>query len=153
MNIDFVNEKYRFNARSYAIIYNTDKTKVLLFKVGDDRDFYMLPGGRIEHFESSKDAIKREIKEELGWLLEYDFCCIQENFLEAKGKKITQYNFCYKTTYNGQISNEPIKCLDNEYQTFKWVSLKELDNYKILPKSNKDLILEDTNLFHIIERT
>ena len=153
MNIDFVNEKYRFNARSSAIIYNTDKTKVLLFKVGDDRDFYMLPGGRIEHFESSKDAIKREIKEELGWLLEYDFCCIQENFLEAKGKKITQYNFCYKTTYNGQISSEPIKCLDNEYQTFKWVSLKELDNYKILPKSNKDLILEDTNLFHIIERT
>ena len=153
MNIDFVNEKYRFNARSSAIIYNTDKTKVLLFNVGDDRDFYMLPGSRIMHFENSKDAIKREIKEELGWLLEYDFCCIQENFLEAKGKKITQYNFCYKTTYNGQISNEPIKCLDNEYQTFKWVSLKELDNYKILPKSNKDLILEDTNLFHIIERT
>ena len=153
MNIDFVNEKYRFNARSSAIIYNTDKTKVLLFKVGDDRDFYMLPGGRIEHFESSKDAIKREIKEELGWLLEYDFCCIQENFLEAKGKKITQYNFCYKTTYNGQISSEPIKCHDNEYQSFKLVSLKELDNYKILPKSNKDLILENTNLFHIIERT
>ena len=54
MNIDFVNEKYRFNARSSAIIYNTDKTKVLLFNVGDDRDFYMLPGGRIMHFENSK---------------------------------------------------------------------------------------------------
>ena len=133
MNIDFVNEKYRFNARSSAIIYNTDKTKVLLFNVGDDRDFYMLPGGRIMHFENSKDAIKRKIKEELGWLLEY--------------------NFCYKATYDGKISNEPIKCHDNEYQSFKWVSLKELDNYKILPKSNKDLILENTNLFHIIERT
>lgn len=83
MNIDFVNEKHRFNARSSAIIYNTDKTKVLLFNVGDNRDFYMLPGGRIMHFENSKDAIKREIKEELGWLLEYDFCCIQENFLET----------------------------------------------------------------------
>lgn len=153
MNIDFVNEKYRFNARSSAIICNTDKTKVLLFNVGDDRDFYMLPGGRIMHFENSKDAIKREIKEELGWLLEYDFCCIQENFLETKGKKITQYNFCYKAIYDGKISNEPIKCHDNEYQSFKWVSLKELDNYKILPKSNKDLILENTNLFHMIERT
>ena len=152
MNIDFVNENYRFNARSSAIIYNRDKTMVLLFSVGDDRDFYMLPGGRINHFENSKDAIIREIKEELGWLLEYDFCCIQENFLETKGKKITQYNFCYKTTYNGEISNKLIKCHDNEYQSFKWVSLKELDNYKILPKSNKDLILENTNLFHIIER-
>lgn len=153
MNIDFVKDSYRFNARSSAIIYNKGKTKVLLFKVGDDRDFYMLPGGRIKHFESSKEAVIREIKEELGWLLEYDFFCIQENFLEAKGMKITQYNFCYKAIYDGKISNEPIKCHDNEYQSFKWVSLKELDNYKILPKSNKDLILENTNPFHIIERT
>lgn len=153
MNIDFIKDNYRFNARSSAIIYNKDKTKVLLFKVGDDRDFYMLPGGRIEHFESSKEAVMREIKEELGWLLKYNFCCIQENFLEAKGMKITQYNFCYKAIYDGKISNEPIKCHDNEYQSFKWVSLKELDNYKILPESNKDLILESNNLFHIIERT
>ena len=58
-----------------------------------------------------------------------------------------------KTVNDGKISNEPIKCHDNEYQSFKWVSLKELDNYKILPKSNKDLILENINLFHIIERT
>ena len=134
MNIDFVNEKYRFNARSSAIIYNTDKTKVLLFNVGDDRDFYMLPGGRIMHFENSKDAIKREIKEEFG----IDVKIIKK---------------MYKAIYDGKISNEPIKCHDNEYQSFKWVSLKELDNYKILPKSNKDLILENINLFHIIERT
>ena len=153
MNIDFIKDNYRFNARSSAVIYNKDKTKVLLFKVGDDRDFYMLPGGRIEHFESSKEAIIREIKEELGWLLEYDFCCIQENFLETKGMKITQYNFCYKAIYDGKISNEPIKCLDNEYQTFKWVAVQELNNYKILPESNKDLILENNNSFHIIERT
>ena len=153
MNIDFIKDNYRFNARSSAVIYNKDKTKVLLFKVGDDRDFYMLPGGRIEQFESSKEAIIREIKEELGWLLEYDFCCIQENFLETKGMKITQYNFCYKAIYDGKISNEPIKCLDNEYQTFKWVAVQELNNYKILPESNKDLILENNNSFHIIERT
>lgn len=153
MNIDFIKDNYRFNARSSAVIYNKDKTKVLLFKVGDDRDFYMLPGGRIKHFESSKEAVIREIKEELGWLLEYDFCCIQENFLETKDMKITQYNFCYKAIYDGKISNKSIKCHDNEYQSFKWLSLKELDNYKILPKSNKDLILESNNLFHIIERT
>ena len=66
MNIDFVDDNYRFNARSSAIIYNRDKTMVLLFSVGDDRDFYMLPGGRINYFENSKDAIIREIKEELG---------------------------------------------------------------------------------------
>lgn len=65
MNLDFTKENYRFNARVSAIIYNKDKTKVLLFKINDGRDFYMLPGGRIELNEDSKTAISREINEEL----------------------------------------------------------------------------------------
>ena len=48
MNIDFIDNKYRFNARSCAIIYNKDKTKVLLFKADETRDFYMLPGGKVK---------------------------------------------------------------------------------------------------------
>ena len=115
MNIDFVSDDYRFNARCSAIIYNKDKSKVLLFKVGDDRDFYMLPGGRIEHFEDSKTAIIREMQEELGWNLNYDFCAIQENFLETKSQKITQYCFCYKAIYNEEITKEIFACLDNDY--------------------------------------
>ena len=43
------------------IIYNKDKTKILVFKIEDGRDYYMLPGGRIEFNESSIDSIKREI--------------------------------------------------------------------------------------------
>ena len=48
MNIDFKKNNYEFNARVSAIIYNKDKTKVLLFKVEDGRDYFLLPGGRIE---------------------------------------------------------------------------------------------------------
>lgn len=152
MNIDFASDDYRFNARCSAIIYNKDKSKVLLFKVGDDRDFYMLPGGRIEHFEDSKTAIIREIQEELGWTLDYDFCCIQENFVESKHKKITQYCFCYKAIYDGEAISESIPCHDNISQSFYWISLKDLDNYKISPMSNKDLILEHNKNIHIVER-
>ena len=66
MNLDFEIDNVRFNARASAIIYNKDKTKVLLFKIVD-RDYFMLPGGRIEIYEDSLNAIKREIKEiEIG---------------------------------------------------------------------------------------
>ena len=54
MNLDFEKDNYRFNARASVIIFNTDKTKILLFKVEDGRDYYLLPGGRIEIFEDSK---------------------------------------------------------------------------------------------------
>ena len=93
--------KYRinnnsFHSRSSAIIYNKDKTKVLLFKVDDGRDFYLLPGGRIEFNEDSLSAIKREIKEEIGYDLEYKLCGIEENFLKRAEENIMQYQLCYK---------------------------------------------------------
>ena len=47
------------------IIYNKDKSKILLFN-SEGRDFYMLPGGKIQELETSQEAIKREIKEETG---------------------------------------------------------------------------------------
>ena len=53
MNIDFLKDNNRFNARVSAIIYNSEKNKVLLFKVDDGRNFYLLPGGRIEYYEDS----------------------------------------------------------------------------------------------------
>lgn len=47
MNLDFEIDNIRFNARVSAIIYNKDKTKVLLFKIVD-RDYFMILGGIIE---------------------------------------------------------------------------------------------------------
>ena len=63
MNIEFEKDNNKFSARTSAIIYNSDKTKVLLFKVEDGRDYFLLPGGRVEFNEDSKTAINREIKE------------------------------------------------------------------------------------------
>lgn len=153
MDLDFSNENNRFNARVAAIIYNNDKTKVLLFKVDDGRDFYMLPGGRIEFNEDSNQAIKREIKEELGWDLDYKLCSIQENFINVNGVNIMQYCFCYKGIYCGDTNNKPFNCLDNKDQLFKWVEIKDIDNYKILPLSIKHLIIsKNACIEHIIEK-
>lgn len=152
MDIDFTKENYRFNARVSAIIYSKDRKKVLLFKVNDDRDFYMLPGGRIELYEDSQTAIKREIKEELGYNLEFRLCSIQENFLEIDNIKSTQYCFCYKSTYNEKIDTEKFPCLDNENIYFYWIDIDKLNNYKILPNSSYNLIISNSDsLGHITE--
>ncbi len=152
MNIDFENGNYRFNARVSAIIYNANKNKVLLFKINDGRDFYMLPGGRIEFYEDSKTAIGREVKEELGYNLNFKLCSIQENFAEVKNKKITQYCFCYKAIYNGNINEKEFVCKDNDNQFFYWIDINKLSNYKIFPQSTYELINETNNIKHIIEK-
>ena len=42
MNIDFQKDNYRFNARSLAIILNACKSKILLFKVENGRNYFLL---------------------------------------------------------------------------------------------------------------
>lgn len=146
MDLDIVldNDK-RFIARCAAVIYNEDKTKVLMFSF---KNYYMLPGGRIEFNETSLDAIKREIKEETSYDLKFTFLGVQENFLSKDNKNIMQYVFLYEATYNGDTSSFVSK--DNESQTFTFIDLNKLDEYNIVPRSNIDIIKK--NKFHTVER-
>ncbi len=153
MNIDFKKNNYEFNARVSAIIYNKDKTKVLLFKVEDGRDYFLLPGGRIELYEDSKSAIAREIKEELNFELNYELCSVQENFVSKENKAIMQYCFCYKALYNGTIEKNIFKCLDNSGQSFYWIDLNKINEYTIYPLSSKNLITNNNcAIQHIVEK-
>lgn len=153
MNLKFsFNEKQSFHARASAIIYNKDKSKILLFTINDGRNYYMLPGGRIEFFESSINAIKREILEETGFNIDFKLISIQENFVEKNDEKVMQYAFCYSGIYDGDIV-ETFVCKDNNNQTFKWIDLSEINNTKIVPISSYELINKDDNLIkHIIEK-
>ena len=151
MNLDYKIDNNRFNARVSAIIYNKDKTQILLFKMRD-RDFYMLPGGRIEMNEDSLSAIKREISEELDFDLKFTLCSIQENFLKLENINIMQYCFCYKAIYDGKINDEKFVCKDNNSQVFEWIDLNDLSNIIIKPSSTSKLIKDDRNdIKHIIE--
>ena len=149
MDIDITKNNKRFNTRASAIIYNKDKTKILLFKI-KGRDFYMLPGGRINYFEDSLSAIKREINEELGFNLDFKFCSVQEVFLRKDDKQIMQYCFCYKGVYEKDIKEEIINSLDEKNQYFCWSDIDKLNDYNIVPKSNLELI--DKDITHLIDK-
>lgn len=146
MDLDIIldNDK-RFIARCAAVIYNKDKTKVLMFSF---KDYYMLPGGRIEFNETSLDAIKREIKEETGYDLKFTFQGVQENFLRKDDKDIMQYVFLYESIYDGDTSSFASK--DNESQTFTFIDINKLDEYNIVPHSNVDII--KNHKVHTVEK-
>lgn len=151
MNVDFVKDDYRFNARASAIILNEKKDKILLFKVEDGRDYFLLPGGRIELYEDSLTAIKREVMEELGYDIDFTLCSIQENFVIKEDVKIMQYSFCYKGIYKGIINTDRFVCKDNDNQYFYWVDIDQLNSYKVYPESTTKLIKSE-KLEHIIEK-
>ena len=150
MNIDFIREKFRFHARTSAVIYNKDLTKVLLFNV-EGRQIHLLPGGRIEELEESIDTIKREIKEEIGWdNITYSFLALSEEFVEDKGYQNHQLNIIYKGIYNGEIKETKFKGLEGGWINFEWVDIQDIKNYKIFPNGIDDLISGTNQSNHLI---
>ena len=150
MNIDFKRDDFRFNARTSAVIYNSDQSKVLLFNV-EGRDFYMLPGGRIEELEESIDAVKREVKEEIGWdNIDYSFLALSEEFVDSKGFNNHQLNIIYKGIYKEDIKEIRFKGLEGDWCNFEWIDVKDINNYVIFPDGIKNVINGNNTSNHFI---
>ena len=128
-----------FLLRTSAIIYDSSKTKILLFHPLKRR-VYMLPGGKVEQLEQTKDAIEREIYEELGWKLEFEFAGISEEFFLDMNEKTQFINVIYKATYSEEIKEKSFYGKEGDWVTFNWVNLNELDGLKQKNKG-QDLII------------
>ena len=138
-----------FLLRTSAIIYDGSKTKVLLFHPLK-RNVYMLPGGKVSQLEQTKDAIEREIFEELGWKLEFEFVGISEEFLLDMEEKTQFINVIYKATYNKEIKEKTFYGKEGDWATFNWFDLNELDNIPLYPKEIKEIALEKIN--HVVNK-
>jgi 8-oxo-dGTP pyrophosphatase MutT (NUDIX family) len=147
MNLDFRKEKYRFQVRTSALIFNNSKDKILLFNV-EDKDYYLLPGGRVEEKENSLEAIKREIKEELNWKIDnFEFLSLSE---ELVGKN-HQINIIYKVAIDKDIDIESFKGIEGEWINFKWINISDINKYTIYPSSIKEIVKNTNKKYHSIE--
>ena len=151
MNIDYIKENYRFMLRTSAVIFNKEKNKILIFQT-EGKNYYLLPGGRVEQKESSNEAIKREIREELGWNLDFEFLAFSEEFIDYNNQNIQRINVIYKATYNDETNLNIFKGLEGDWINFKWINIKELNDYNIYPKNIKSIITNPNKIYHFIEK-
>lgn len=152
-DIKYENKKFKFAYRVSAIIYNSDKTRILLFS-GNDSNFYMLPGGKVKELEESCEAIKREIKEETGFEnLDFELTGISEEIIKNDKDNIQQITFTYETVYNKKIENEEFKSIESDWINFKWVKIDDLSKYKIHPSCVENMLDKDNikKITHIVE--
>ena len=147
MDIKFEKDDYKFNVRSSCIMKDKKHEKVLLtyMRAIKDHNAFLLPGGRLEMLENSEEAILREIKEEVGLNLDYKLVSIEENIV--KDTKFHMIEFVFYT----EIDNfEMLTNLDDGWDKFEIVEIKDIDNYDIRPKSVKNLIKENSynDIYH-----
>ena len=133
--LQFDVDNNRFNFRVAAVVIHSNH--VLLHRVLTD-DFWALPGGRVEFFETSDDAVLRELEEELGlkasivrhlWHV--------ENFFDYGGRKFHEVGNYFLTCFDREpeIKSElDFKGIENDIDLiFRWVPIVALDRYVLKP--------------------
>jgi 8-oxo-dGTP pyrophosphatase MutT (NUDIX family) len=114
-------------------------------------DFWFLPGGRIKTGESSTDAMRRELEEELGtgFAVE-DLMIVAENFFTLDGDDFHEFCFLYRVTWNGHPGSEASA---PEGEEFRWVTVSELEKVNLKPVFLKRYLTEGpSGLVHVVHR-
>lgn len=130
-----------------AIIINKNNEICLIKRNKKDCETYwVLPGGGIEDNETIEQALLREIKEELGFVLDASAC---KQVLIDKSDKGKSYifecsNILDKTKPTGEeflIKDNP----DNQYK-IEHISLEDICSINIVPENIKLFILANYNV-------
>ena len=140
-DINFKIDDIIFNCRAVAIIIYDDK---ILFQKRKQDEFWALPGGKIRVGETTKEAITRELKEELG-LVNFnvsDVVTVSEYFFEFGKDKYHQFIFGHKVSVLDSewiFKDETFTGIEEqENLLFKWFELNELETEPIKPDFVKE---------------
>ena len=111
---------------------------VLLHREAKD-DFWVMPGGRPRLYESSRDALIREMDEEISTHVEVlRLLWVVENFFEYFGKRLHEIAFYYQMSlpedspyravgvdFTGQEGDETL--------LFHWFRIDEIERVRVYP--------------------
>ena len=108
--------------------------KVLLCRAKGGKSTY-LPGGHIEFGETGREALVREVKEELGIASSAGaFLGVVENAFLQHGKPHAEINLVYEM----KIDDADVKSQE-DWIEFEWCDLGQLDAAKLLPEIFRSL--------------
>lgn len=153
MDLTLRTELGLFNHRVAAVIVHNNK---LLAQKNVKTNEYYLPGGRINYGESSEEAIKREIREELGvTVIDYSSLWINECFFVDSGTRFHEVGIYYLVNLeNTEFNNyEPVFELTegSRVNTYEWLDIDSLESIALYPLFVKTEIKNpDKTLKHII---
>ena len=114
----------------------------LLLCHGKKATLTYLPGGHIEFRETARQALVREIKEEMGRDAEagrFLGCC--EHAFVQKGKPHAEINLVFELHIPGLDPNAPVTAAE-EWIGFRWQPLDKLDRACLEPAPWRALIAE-----------
>ena len=109
--------------------------KILLCRAKGGKSTY-LPGGHIEFGETGREALVREVKEELGTdSTAGEFLGVVENSFDQHGKRHCEINLVYRLDLASDAAES-----QEDWISFEWCTLAELPKANLLPREMGDLL-------------
>ena len=111
-----------------------------------------MPGGRVQMGESSIEAIKRELLEEMN-VTPKNITLIQvcQNFFEWMGSYQQELLFVYNIELDEDCepsTKDNFKCADASDKVFKWHDFASVKNLNCLPTCIYDLVKQYNSKIH-----
>ena len=106
------------------------------------KNYYYLPGGHVEFFESTQEALQREWQEELNCYCEVGTLldCFEERFIDASQQRHHEYTFLYRVDCVALQPKIEVKSNETHVQ-FEWMPIKHLHKHPLLPKSMQTFLI------------
>ena len=128
--------------------YNDKIVLIHRIKTKDDgtvRDYYVTPGGKIEENESHKEALRREIKEELGIEIEIKDLCLELDDRDYNDSFQYFYNCNYKAGELGTGDGPEFTDKENYKGVFEIVLVdkKEISKLNLVPEKIKEILVNN----------
>lgn len=129
--------------RVAAIIIKDSKILLALSKYGDD-SFYLCPGGVVEGFETLRNAVKREVKEETNYDAGVGELLYAREWINPAEKANVLDLFFNVEIIDGKETHLLDPCIDKGViQKLEWVSVDQLhlidfEPKMLIPKIQKD---------------
>ena len=128
--------------------YNDKIVLIHRIKTKDDgtvRDYYVTPGGKIEENESHEEALRREIKEELGIEIEITDLCLELDDRDYNDSFQYFYNCNYKAGELGTGDGPEFTDKENYKGVFEIVLVdkKEISKLNLVPEKIKEILVNN----------
>lgn len=128
--------------------YNDKIVLIHRIKTKDDgtvRDYYVTPGGKIEENESHEEALRREIKEELGIEIEIKDLCLELDDRDYNDSFQYFYNCNYKGGELGTGDGPEFTDKENYKGVFEIVLVdkKEISKLNLVPEKIKEILVNN----------
>ncbi|MGN7401907.1 NUDIX hydrolase [Cytobacillus praedii] len=105
-----------------VILDENNRILLVLRKKAPEAGCWSLPGGKVDYMETIEDAVRREIKEELGIDIEISrLLCVTNHIIQAEDIHYVAPTFIVSIT-NGQVKNKEPHALEK----VRWFSIDEM---------------------------